>query len=81
MGPCLNLFFVGTVTFYYSHLKVTAKCANPKSFHVLDTFPDILNSLSCQIYVYARPWHDAWAIACPRTITRSNQEKGGLCRR
>ena len=29
-------------------------------------------------WVTCRPWHDARAIAHPRTVTRANQEKGGL---
>ena len=28
-----------------------------------------------------RPWHDMWAIAHTRAVTRINQEKGGLGRR
>ena len=31
-----------------------------------------------QYFDDSRPWHDARAIACARTITRTNQRKGGL---
>ena len=37
-----------------------------------------LRTLKSNIYIYIRPGHDAWAIACAHAVTHTNQEKGGL---
>ena len=36
--------------------------------------------LHCETLVMFRPWHDVWAITHTNTISRANQEKGGLHR-
>ena len=35
-------------------------------------------SIDCIVHNYIRSWHDAWAIAHARAITRTNEQKGGL---